>query len=225
MRYQGKKQRSRLPLIIAAVILLTAAGAAALVLYRLNVIPHRMYDNSHFGIETYVSQADADGDGINDQADILQSVRAYLATEPKYKSAYYGTGYPDDGYGVCTDVVAFGLLGAGYDLRELLTQDIVARREDYDIEAIDKNIDFRRVNNLRVYFEHTAIPLTTDLTQIDQWQGGDIVVFEKHIGVVSDMRNAHGVPFVLHHGSPNQRGYEQDILESRDDIVAHFRIS
>ena len=225
MRYQGRKRRSRLPLAIAAVVLLILAGAAVFVLYRLNVIPHRMYDSAHFGIDTYVSPVDADGDGVNDQADILQSVRAYLATEPKYKSAYYGAGYPDDGYGVCTDVVAFGLLGAGYDLRELVTADIVAHRDDYHIEAIDKNIDFRRVNNLRVYFEHTAIELTTDLSKIEEWQGGDIVVFEKHIGVVSDMRNSHGVPFVLHHGSPTQRGYEQDILESRDDLVAHFRIS
>ena len=86
------------------------------VLYRFNYLPHPKYSNEKFGIETYRSQVDRDGDGVDDQTDILQSVRAYLDTRPKYKSRYYATGYPDDGYGVCTDVVAFGLLGAGYDL-------------------------------------------------------------------------------------------------------------
>ena len=43
---------------------------------------------------------DKDGDGIDDQADILQSALDYIAAKPKYKSKYYQTGYPDDGYGV-----------------------------------------------------------------------------------------------------------------------------
>ena len=50
-----------------------------------------------------------DNDGIDDQTDILNNVREYIKTKPKYKSKYYGTGYPDDEYGVCTDVVANGL--------------------------------------------------------------------------------------------------------------------
>ena len=60
---------------------------------------------------------------------------------------------------------------------------------------------------------------------IDQWQGGDIVIFENHIGIVSDKRNGKGIAFVLHNGNPYQRYYEEDILEHRDDIVAHYRIS
>ena len=67
------------------------------VLYRFNYLPHPKYSNEKFGIETYRSQVDRDGDGVDDQTDILQSVRAYLDTRPKYKSRYYATGYPDDG--------------------------------------------------------------------------------------------------------------------------------
>ncbi|WP_420842732.1 DUF1287 domain-containing protein [Fervidibacillus albus] len=52
-----------------------------------------------------------------------------------------------------------------------------------------------------------------------------IVIFENHIGIVSDKRNKHGVPFIIHHGSPYQRYYEENLLEKRDDIVGHFRIS
>ncbi len=181
--------------------------------------------NADFGIADQISSVDRDGDGIDDQTDILQGVRKYIATQPKYQSKYYASGYPDDGYGVCTDVVAFGLLNAGYDLQLLVDQDIRTHPQDYNIQTPDQNIDFRRVRNLKVYFAHTAISLTTDIYDIDQWQGGDIVIFESHIGVVSDHRNDWGVCYVIHHANPWQKSYEQDILEHRDDIVGHYRIS
>lgn len=181
--------------------------------------------NADFGIADAISSMDRDEDGIDDQTDILQGVRAYIATQPKYQSRYYATGYPNDGYGVCTDVVAFGLLNAGYDLCQLVNADIRAHPQDYNVDTPDENIDFRRVRNLKVYFSRTAIPLTTDIYDIDQWQGGDIVIFESHIGVVSDHRNDRGVAYVIHHATPWQESYEQDILEHRDDIVRHYRIS
>lgn len=195
------------------------------VLYYMNVIPHIKYTNDDFNIETYISKIDKDGDGIDDQTDILESVRAYIATKPKYKSKYYETGYPDDSYGVCTDVVAFGLLGAGYDIQELLYNDVKAHKDRYDIEVIDKNIDFRRVKNLKVYLENNAISLTTDIRDIDEWQGGDIIVFPKHVGIISDKRNIKGVPFVIHNAGKFQLGYEQDILENSTMIEGHYRIS
>lgn len=195
------------------------------ILYKFNVIPHKFYYNSDFGITTYKSEIDKDGDGIDDQSDILYGVRDYLDDKPKYKSVYYAGGYPDDGYGVCTDVVAQGFLHAGYDLMELVNTDIEAHPEDYDIERVDKNIDFRRVKNLYVFFQNTALSLTTDIEKIEEWQGGDVVVFRNHIGIVSNRRNVKGIPYVLHHGSPTQLGYEQDILEGRTDIIGHFRIN
>ncbi|WAA12673.1 DUF1287 domain-containing protein [Fervidibacillus halotolerans] len=200
-------------------------GFAFYVLYEWEYIPHKKYTNDDFHIETFNSHVDQDGDGVDDQTDILKSVREYIETKPKYKSKYYASGYPDDEYGVCTDVVAFGLLGAGYDLMELVNEDILANKEDYNIDIIDERIDFRRVTNLKVFFEHNAISLTTDVNEIEAWQGGDIVIFENHIGIVSDKRNKNGVPFLIHHGSPYQRFYEEDVLEKRDDIVGHFRIS
>lgn len=190
--------------------------------YLFNFIPHGQYTNADFGIQNYRSMVDKDMDGIDDQTDILQNVREYIASKPKYKSKYYETGYPNDGYGVCTDVVAFGLKRAGYDLMELVDEDIQKNRESYHLEVVDKKIDFRRVNNLRIFFEHNAISLTTNLREIDKWQGGDIVVFKTHIGIISDKRNRRGVPFIIHHGGLR---YEEDILEYRTDIVGHFRMS
>lgn len=183
------------------------------------------YTNEDFDIEKYISTIDKDGDGIDDQTDILNNVREYISKNPKYKSQYYNTGYPNDEYGVCTDVIAFGCLGAGYNLMELVNEDIMANPQNYNIENIDKNIDFRRVKNLKVYLDNNTISLTTDIYDIDKWQGGDIIVFEKHIGIVSDKRNSRGIPYVIHHANPYQLSYEEDFLEYRNDIVGHYRIS
>ena len=194
-------------------------------LYKFNYIPHKKYSNEYFNIKTYTSLIDKDNDGIDDQTDILNNVYEYIKTNPKYKSKYYASGYSDDGYGVCTDVVAFGLKGAGYDLMELVNEDIKNNKNNYNIDTIDKNIDFRRVQNLKIYFENNAISLTTNIYDIESWQGGDIVLFQNHIGIVSNNRNKNGVTFVIHHANPFQRYYEEDILESRDDIVGHYRMS
>lgn len=185
----------------------------------------KKYTNSDFQIKDYHSMTDKDEDGIDDQTDILRNVEEYIKTKPKYKSKYYETGYPNDSYGVCTDVVAFGLKGAGYDLMELVWEDIKSHRDWYEIDVIDKKIDFRRVKNLKVYFFHHAISLTTDINEIEEWQGGDIIIFQKHIGIISKNRNEKGIPYVIHHANIVQREYEEDILEFRNDIVGHYRMS
>ena len=46
-----------------------------------------------------------------------------------------------------------------------------------------------------------------------------------HIGIVSDHRNQNGVPYIIHHNGPWQDRYEQDILEERTNIIAHYRMS
>ena len=212
-------------IVITLISLLILFIIIIYLLYKFNYIPHKMYSNEYFNIKTYTSSIDKDNDGVDDQTDILNNVREYIATNPKYKSKYYASGYPDDGYGVCTDVVAFGLKGAGYDLMELVNEDIKNNRNNYNIDTIDKNIDFRRVQNLKIYFENNAISLTTDVYDIENWQGGDIVIFQNHIGIVSNNRNKDGVTFIIHHANPFQKYYEEDILESRDDIIGHYRMS
>lgn len=210
--------------VIIIILLLTILISTTYALYVYNYLPHRKYTNADFNIETYKSSVDLDNDGIDDQTDILNNVRTYIATKPKYKSKYYDTGYPNDNYGVCTDVVAFGLKGAGYDLQELVDQDIRENRSRYNIKTVDKNIDFRRVRNLKIYFDNHAIFLSTSLDDISDWQGGDIVIFPSHIGIVSDKRNKDGIPFLIHHANPYQRYYEEDVLKMYK-IEGHYRIS
>ena len=210
--------------IFTAVIAVILCALIILFRYQ-HTSSQRPSDQYGMAVEQFVSTTDKDGDGIDDETDILQGALEYVATKPKYKSKYYSTGYPDDGYGVCTDLVAFALKNAGYDLMTLVDGDIRDNPSDYHVEQPDKNIDFRRVQNLKVYFEHWGIRLTTDLSQIEEWQGGDIVIFQDHIGIVSDRRNEKGIPYVIHHNSPWQTAYEQDILEMRDDLAGHYRIS
>ena len=212
-------------LIIVTNFLIVLIIVVLYALYRFNYIPHKKYTNEDFNIKTYISKTDKDNDGIDDQTDILNNVRDYIKTNPKYKSKYYATGYPNDEYGVCTDVVAFGLKGAGYDLMNLVNEHIKSNINLYDIDVIDKNIDFRRVQNLKVYLDNNTIVLTNDINKLKEWQGGDIVVFKNHIGIVSDKRNKKGIPFIIHHANPYQRYYEEDILEYRNDIIGHYRIS
>ena len=215
------KKKIIIPILILGIITMITIY----MLYTLNIIPHKKYTNKDFNIDTYISKIDKDNDGIDDQTDIINNTRSYIATNPKYKSKYYANGYPDDEYGVCTDVVAISLKNAGYDLMELVNNHIKENKELYEIETIDKNIDFRRVKNLDVYFKNTALNLTNDVNKIDEWQGGDIIVFKKHIGIISDKRNKSGIPFVIHHANPYQIRYEEDILEERKDIIGHYRIS
>lgn len=210
--------------VIIIILLSTILISTTYALYVYNYLPHRKYTNADFNIETYKSGVDLDNDGIDDQTDILNNVRTYIATKPKYKSKYYDTGYPNDNYGVCTDVVAFGLKAAGYDLQELVDQDIRENRSRYNIKTVDKNIDFRRVRNLKIYFDNYAISLSTSLDDISDWQGGDIVIFPSHIGIVSDKRNKDGIPFLIHHANPYQRYYEEDVLKMYK-IEGHYRIS
>lgn len=182
-----------------------------------------IHTNADFGIESYVSSFDADNDGLDDQSDIVASAHAYVATRPWYGSAYYEGGWPDDGRGVCTDVVAYALLGAGYDVRELLHRDVLAHPEGYDIPEPDANIDYRRVEELHDFFSRNATALTLDPRDLSAWQGGDIVFFDGHVGVVSDRRNNQGVALVIHHERVLQLAYEEDILAERP-IMGHFRV-
>ncbi len=210
---------------IKLVIIIILILVIIYLLYIFNYIPHSKYENKDFGIEKYISNIDFDNDGIDDETDILESTKKYLATKPKYKSKYYIGGYPDDNYGVCTDVVSFGLKGAGYDLKKLVNDDINNHKDLYNIDIIDENIDFRRVKNLKIYFENNAIKLTNDIYDISNWQGGDIVIFNNHVGIVSDKRNKKGITFVLHHANPYQLHYEEDILTQRKDNVGHYKVS
>lgn len=187
-------------------------------------LPLARTTDADWGIEALNCTRDENGDGMPDQEQILAAARAYVATRPRYDGSYVEGGWPHAGQGVCTDVVAQALLGAGYDLQALIDNDMRADPAAYGSQTPDPNIDFRRVENQHVWLERHATALTCDVSAIDQWRGGDIVVWENHVGIVSDVRDQNGVPLVIHHAHPLQLCYEEDVLPSWGTIVGHYRL-
>lgn len=171
------------------------------------------------------SDLDADGDGIDDYHDIMLGARAYIATNPIYESKYYAGGYPDDEYGVCTDVIWAAFRAAGYELKDLVDADIAAHPEHYPhIDAADPNIDFRRVNMLDCFFSYHAQSLTCEFDDPAQFQSGDILIFgdRDHIAICSDKRNLVGMPYIIHHGSLEDGPIEANHIY-RHEVTGHYR--
>lgn len=183
-------------------------------------LTRKTYTNEDFNIPNIKSNIDYDNDGIDDYTDIYLSALDYVKTKPKYKSKYYNGGFPNDNFGVCTDVVAFAFLNAGYNLRDLVDEDIRENMELYNIDKPDKNIDFRRVKNLKIFFDRNASTLTNDVNWYMDFQKGDIVVFDKHIAIISEKRNKKGIPYIIHN-SGNFK-YVEDAL-TRYNIIGHYR--
>ena len=176
--------------------------------------------------EGIVSPADGDGDGIDDYADLVAGARADALARPVYDSGYYEGGYPPEGRGACTDLVWRAFAHAGYDLKAMVDADVRARPERYPaIETPDPNIDFRRVSTLEAFLSAHAQSLTTSLDDADAWQPGDIVTFgtDTHIGICSDVRDARGVPLLLHNSGQARR--EEDYLGRPFSLAVsgHFR--
>lgn len=194
-----------------------------------NILPldKKVYSAEDFEITTLKSDIDYDNDGIDDYTDIMLGARKDAENHPTYKSAYYSGGYPPDDEGVCTDVIWRAFKNAGYNLKDLIDEDIKNNVEEYPRVGgnPDPNIDFRRVPNLISFFTRNAVSLSTDLSQIADWQPGDIVTFEnKHVGIISDKRNKNGIPYLIHNGG--QKNREEDILEVYtlySKISGHFR--
>lgn len=189
--------------------------------FQFNIIPLPYFTANDFKIQTLKSKIDCDNDGIDDYTDIFIGARKYVDTKPKYKSEYYAGGYPPDGIGVCTDVVWNAFLNAGYDLKSLVDKDIKNNLSEYtSIEKPDPNIDFRRVQNLKIFFKRNAEELTLDTEKIEEWQPGDIIIYNKHIGILSDKRNFKGKPYLIHNAG--QPVLEEDAL-TRLEIIGHYR--
>lgn len=215
------RQRAALVILLCLAAVLAvcwiAAGIAS------NFRPHNAAD---FGFDDLQSGRDADGDGIDDFADMVAGAREYIATDPEYVSKYYAGGYPDEGEGVCTDVIWHAFAAAGYSLKDMVDADIAADAGAYfaEGEAHDPNIDFRRVRNLLVFFRRNAEELTVSLRRPSDWIPGDIVVFDGHIAICSDVRNGSGIPYIIHHADNIRRAVEADDIGSMT-VVGHFRFS
>ena len=170
---------------------------------------------------------DFNGNGISDRDDFLAGAKKDAQNKPVYDDRYWENGYPPDNIGVCTDVIWRAFRNAGYSLRKMLDYDVHLRPESYpNISEPNNRIDFRRVVNLRVFFDEYAVSLTLDPARTEEWQAGDIVIFcnrtgrPSHIAMVSDLRREDGVSLIIHNGGQEDR--EEDYLYKMK-IIGHYR--
>ncbi|MFA5604011.1 MAG: DUF1287 domain-containing protein [Bacilli bacterium] len=189
----------------------------------------KTYSSDDFNIQTIKSANDYNNNGIDDYSEFVIGARKEAVNKPNYKSAYYAGGYPPDNEGVCTDTIWRAFLEAGYLLKDMVDNDIKNNEKLYPgLDKVpDPNIDFRRVQNLKIFFDRHSTSLTLDPLKIEEWQPGDIVIFGenyKHIAIISDKRNKKGISFIIHNAA--QRNREENALlkwHKRHAISGHYR--
>jgi len=191
----------------------------------------KYYLASDFKINLITSDIDYNQNGIDDYTDILLGAKKEAKRHPKYKSSYYSGGYPPLDEGVCTDLVWRSIENAGYSLKDMIDLDI--KENTYLYPRVennpDPNIDFRRVKNLKVFFDRYLESYTLDIYDIKQWMPGDIVIFGEnytHIAIISDKRNKKGIPFIIHNAG--QIKFEENTFErwyKNSKVVGHYRFS
>lgn len=136
----------------------------------------------------------ADG---QDGTPIAAAARAQVGVTTSYDPSYRRIAFPNGDVpadtGVCADVVVRALRGVGIDLQSEVNADMRAHFSAYPanwgLAKPDRNIDHRRVPNLRRWFERRGWSLAVSRRGRD-YLPGDIVSWQlpgnlAHIGVVS----------------------------------------
>lgn len=201
-------------------------------LYKWNYIQHEQHIPNEFNVpELLYSGNDADRDGVDDIPDVYQGAVDYVATKPKYKYKEYVGGWPDDKFGIDTDVIDRALLAGGYDMQKLVWQDIQLNPDKYPENPGTEDTAFRNVKNLEIFMSRYFSKYTTDYedkNKREEWQEGDIIFFEKgHTAIVADKLNNDGIRFIIHHFSSLQWNYYQDVLDlgAWGKVTGHYRVN
>ncbi len=160
-----------------------------------------------------------------------QQIGVTLSYQPAYVSLAYPNGdVPIDG-GVCTDVLIRALrVGLSADLQKLVHEDMrshfSAYPKNWGLSRPDRNIDHRRVPNLRAYFKRRGFDLNLPPAgDSAAFLPGDIVTCTvppnlPHVMIVSDRKTFDGWPLVIHNIGSGAR--EEDSLRSFP-ITGHYR--
>jgi hypothetical protein len=155
------------------------------------------------------------------------------AYDANYRTIAFPGGDVKPGRGACTDVVVRALRKGGYDLQALMHADMKqnfgAYPRNWGLTKPNTDIDHRRVPNQMTFLRRHGRELSPSVrgAALKQWQPGDVVYWNSsgtlrqmlHTGIVSNRRNARGIPFVIHNG---WQCVEQDDL-TRWPIIGHFR--
>lgn len=138
--------------------------------------------------------------------------RLQIGVTVEYDPAYVKLSYPGGDVpadrGVCTDVVIRAMRKLDFDLQKEVHEDMKKNfsaypsRKLWGLTRTDKNIDHRRVPNLQTFFTRKgwSLPISK---KAEDYHAGDLVTCLvagrlPHIMIVSDRKNAQGVPYIIH---------------------------
>lgn len=165
---------------------------------------------------------------------LLEHAVRQLELTKTYDPAYVVLDYPNGDIpiekGVCTDVVIRAMRNAGVDLQKVvhedMSSDFSAYPNKWGLTSPDRNIDHRRVPNLRTFFERKgkSLPVTKDPKT---YQPGDIVSWDldgkgmTHIGIVSNRLNERTKTYLIIHNIGSGAQLEDRLFGW--EITGHYR--
>jgi uncharacterized protein len=165
---------------------------------------------------------------------LVASAREQIGVTLYYDARYAAMEFPNGDVpsdrGVCTDVIIRAMRDAlSKDLQQLVNRDMRANfavyPKNWGLTRPDRNIDHRRVPNLRTYFKRQdyQLPLGKDPAK---FLPGDIVTCTvppnlPHIMLVSDRKSDVGVPLIIHNIGGGT--VEADLL-FKFPLTGHYRV-
>ncbi len=166
--------------------------------------------------------------------DIATAARSQIGKTLRYDPSYRALDYPNGDVpiegGVCTDVIVRSLrIALDMDLQRLVHEDMRRNFSSYPknwgLTRPDKNIDHRRVPNLKTYFKKNGYSLPISMDP-QNYRPGDLMTCIvppnlPHIMIVSDRNNSQGHPLVIHNIGAGARE-EDRLFEFK--ITGHYRI-
>ena len=168
----------------------------------------------------------------------LARLKSTVTYDPAYVSIKYPMGDVPAHTGVCSDVIIRSYRAVGFDLQELVHKDMRRAFGKYPkrwgLKRTDKNIDHRRVANLRVFFtRHGKVLKISD--EAADYKPGDLVSWDlsgtktsslihtklPHIGIVTERRSGDGShPMIVHNIG---QGPKLDDMLFEYKITGHYR--
>lgn len=189
------------------------------------------------GLALFPSRSAAQIQRVEPWADkLVKAAESQIGVTLTYDAAYRKIAYPGGDVpreiGVCTDVVVRAYRdGLGIDLQKLVHEDMRKAFSAYPklwgLASPDRNIDHRRVPNLRTYFQRRGAAVAVSTSGAD-YKPGDIVSQilpdgRPHIGIVSGWVNDTGMaPLLIH--NIGRGTLAEDILFALQ-ITGHYRFA
>ena len=184
---------------------------------------------------------DQDKDGVFDLLDIHIGALKTSLNAADYQEGYERLAYPlgdvSREIGVCTDVVVRAYRNAGWDLQQLLYEDMKKAPKAYGLSGKKPNrhIDHRRVRRLIVYFKRhfksLPIEFSSSQTGDEAWLPGDLIFMDTfgkgrptHVALVAGELGSDGEPLLINNWT---YGYKTSPMSLRYSAkyMYRFRLS